>query len=889
MLEQSLCEPPQESLSTESLKSEHGNLSVCENSEYRTPSPRINMVVRPQPDSQQERDVQKQPNDRMFSPLSQNWHIPHPVVDQQEDCNRQQEVQQTPPRYNSPGPTVDYNQQTRFLHTPTPDHVHFSPSVQHEQQRQQEVNSPLYQSFSFKGQPTTLSNFAQLQQLIFQHSHQDVNQYQHGYNSPHRLEVNQSQQPTVQSQTDVHSHHQLSYLQQHHSCLTNQQQGFNKVQQPLLPAQQSVQMQQKVQGLQQRLDQLQLRVDNNIQLQRRFLYLNSSYNNSLLEVDHRHRHQQIYHLTTNNISGLTYPSLGQPNLSGYQPQPLHVPYQQLPIPGTQQQPPTSGAPQPHYNQPSARPKEYNSDYYGRQRRSDPGHKYTGDSDTSDVSAYRQTRNKRRSEPEYNRPHEDQQRDFSPIRSVWSSPLHRSRYSTRRSRGSNDSQSESDTDGRCSKSSQETLDMIRWCQHTRKAVSAIQKTDKKAVESITEKLGNSPVVLGVGSSKSSIDNRLARMEEYMEKMMSTVTSLVQEQSAKHGTSPSSRSPNQDNRSSNYSPRRNYGRGRWRGNNLGDRRYTRRGYNNNECYNCHKQGHYIKDCPDLYVQDTGNQQSVQKEQTSQQVSFNENNKDDFYESEGVVSGISTVRSLGAAKLFRVEVDIAGKKVLALVDSGSEVTVLKDTIFDTLEPNPYVIRETTMYGAGTNMTMPCRLTSPIKFKIGHMQFSQQLYVAPVSCDMILGCDFIIQNKCVMNIGELLITVQNMNMPIMLGDDNTAHEPIVNIVHGSDSSSDEIPSTEGSTQRFTATHLSRQSADFHYETIIPQVESNLGMMASASTQEYDEREIQEEPDQCRDNKDQCCTNKVESRENLGFYTCPRVVKRRGHVFKVEQTVNVL
>ncbi|CAC5374062.1 unnamed protein product [Mytilus coruscus] len=263
-----------------------------------------------------------------------------------------------------------------------------------------------------------------------------------------------------------------------------------------------------------------------------------------------------------------------------------------------------------------------------------------------------------------------------------------------------------------KSMDAALDMIRWCQHTRKAVSAIQNPGKLANESSSEKPGNSPVVLGVGSTKSSIDNRLSRMEEYMEKMMSTVTSLVQEQSAKQGTSPSSRLLNQD-RSSNYSPRRNYGRGRGRWNHSGDRRYTRRGYYNNECYNCHKQGHYIKDCPDLYVQDTDSRQSVQKEPTSQQVSFNENNKDDFYDSEGVVSGISTLRSLGAAKLFRVEVDIAGKKVLALVDSGSEVTILKDTIFDTLEPNPYVIRETTMYGAGTNMTMPCRLTSPIKLK--------------------------------------------------------------------------------------------------------------------------------------------------------------------------------
>ncbi|CAG2189275.1 unnamed protein product [Mytilus edulis] len=435
MLEQSRGAAPQESLSSESLNSD---LSVC-NNEYRTPPPRTNMVVHPQPESQQDGNVLKQPNDRMFTPLSQTWHTPHPVVDQQEDCNRQQEVQHTPPRYNSP----DNDQQPRFLHTPTPDHVHFSPSVQHE--------------------------------------HHYVNQYQHGFNSLHRLEVNQSQQPIIQSQIDIHS------------CPTNQHPGFNKVQQ-------RVQMQQKVQCLQQRLDQLQQGVINYAQpVQQQHLAAAPVFipqqrlQQQVSEVVHQQpnypeprfqppssvtriqQHKMIGHPTSmfqpprggpppqaptnvtpynqQYIPGLTYPSMGQPNLSGYQPQPLHVP--QLPIPGTQQQPPPSGAPKPHYNQPSVRQKEYNSDYYGRQRRSDPRHKYTGDSDTSYVSAYRQTRTKRRSEPEYNRPQENQQRDFSPLRSVRSFPLHRSRSSPRRSRGSSDSQSESDTDMQSSTSSQES--------------------------------------------------------------------------------------------------------------------------------------------------------------------------------------------------------------------------------------------------------------------------------------------------------------------------------------------------------------------------------------------------------------------------------------------------
>ncbi|CAC5417570.1 unnamed protein product [Mytilus coruscus] len=100
MLEQSLCEPPQGSLSTEILNTELEYLSVCDNREYHTPLPRTNMVVRSQldqQDSQQDRDVN---NNKMtvFSPLSQD----NSEVHQQEDRNRQQDFQQAPPGYNSP-------------------------------------------------------------------------------------------------------------------------------------------------------------------------------------------------------------------------------------------------------------------------------------------------------------------------------------------------------------------------------------------------------------------------------------------------------------------------------------------------------------------------------------------------------------------------------------------------------------------------------------------------------------------------------------------------------------------------------------------------------------------------------------------------------------------
>ncbi|CAC5393046.1 unnamed protein product [Mytilus coruscus] len=511
-----------------------------------------------------------------------------------------------------------------------------------------------------------------------------------------------------------------------------------------------------------------------------------------------------------NMSSVTYPVMGQPTFSrppdtsSYQPQSHTLPVQQ-------QQPPLSGAPTAHNNQPPARRKEYDSDYHEGQRRRDPGRYYTADSDTSDASPYRQTRNKRRSAPAYLNDHSH--RDFSPIRSARTSPAH-SRHSFRRSLTARESQSESETDSRHSRSQSKktkkiekrqflssipktlrysgkeaciskpksmdaALDMIRWCQHTRKAVSAIQKPGKPGHETCSEKPRNSPVVLGVGSSKSSMDTRLSRIEEHIERMVSTVTSLAQEKSVRQGTSPSSRSPNRDNRSNNYSPRRNHGRGRGRGNNSGDRRQNQRGYNN-DCYYCHKPDHYKRNCPELR-QNNNRQQSKQltpkkNPKEERRVEFDDDNfiQDDSEENSS--KGVS-VGTLGTAHLLKCIVKIQDKEVNALIDTGSEVTILKDSVFETLAQKPYKIRETTMHGAGRDMLVTCRITNPVEFSIQYLTFNERLYVAPIDCDMLLGADFLIKHSAILDVPPKKLTLKNTVVQLILRGEPTP-VPMVNRV---------------------------------------------------------------------------------------------------------------
>ncbi|CAC5410248.1 unnamed protein product [Mytilus coruscus] len=531
---------------------------------YKPDTPTVERV-QPFPPPIQHDDYHRQPEFNKHVNQTSGVHSPPPVSNKL--VEHQQPIHHVSQQH-------DFNKyQPELLPS---DHVHFSSSALHtESFLQQGYNRQQQDSTSHQFQPSTQGKCSTALPSTNQYTLSTKN-IQSG--------VNRVQQPKVQSQTYVPSHQQVP---QHQIGSTNQQPRVNKVQQPMLRVQKGVQLQQQVQGLHQRLAQLQLGVNNYAQpIQQQ----NPATAPVSLPQQQPHQQQPIYqqpgyqppnfvprtqppimigHPTSmfqpprggpppqgptqsfnqQNMSSVTYLVMGQPifsrpqDTSNYQPQSHTLPVQQ-------QQPPSSGAPPAHNNQPSARRKEYDSDYHEGQRMRDPGRYYTADSDTSDASPYCQTRNKRRSEPAYLSDHSH--RDFSPIRSARTSPAH-SRHCSRRSLTARESQSESETDSRHSRSrSKKTqkiekrqflssipktlrysgkgnwkafytkvamiqlqeqkpvslnlspwmhaaLDMIRWCQHTRKAVSAIQKTGKQANESLSEKSVNSPVVLGVGST------------------------------------------------------------------------------------------------------------------------------------------------------------------------------------------------------------------------------------------------------------------------------------------------------------------------------------------------------------------------------------------------------
>ena len=133
------------------------------------------------------------------------------------------------------------------------------------------------------------------------------------------------------------------------------------------------------------------------------------------------------------------------------------------------------------------------------------------------------------------------------------------------------------------------------------------------------------------------------------------------------------------------------------------------------------------------------------------------------------------MGTAKIIRIGVDIQNQRVNAIIDTGAQVTILNDQIFDQLPSKPYTERETKLHTAGREMSMKCRVMQPMCFSILGFEFRQPLHVAPIDCDMLLGMDFLSKYRAKLDLEKLTLTLNGKTMNVTFG---TETKPSVNRV---------------------------------------------------------------------------------------------------------------
>ena len=124
------------------------------------------------------------------------------------------------------------------------------------------------------------------------------------------------------------------------------------------------------------------------------------------------------------------------------------------------------------------------------------------------------------------------------------------------------------------------------------------------------------------------------------------------------------------------------------------------------------------------------------------------------------------LQSSSSLTIPIVIGGFSLKAIVDTAAEVTIISDRVLQHLEPQPGKRRDAVLHAAGRNMSMRGSVTGPVSILLGGQEFSEQLYVAPISDDMLLGMDFLHKHRAVIHMHHPRLLLGGVEIPMQHGD---------------------------------------------------------------------------------------------------------------------------
>lgn len=107
-----------------------------------------------------------------------------------------------------------------------------------------------------------------------------------------------------------------------------------------------------------------------------------------------------------------------------------------------------------------------------------------------------------------------------------------------------------------------------------------------------------------------------------------------------------------------------------------------------------------------------------------------------------------------MFKIPVLVGERKLEAIIDTAAQVTLISDRVHETLDSIP-VIQGITMRTAGRDLRMKGCVIGPVAIKIGSLNIKENLHVAPIEDDMLIGLDFLTKYHAKINIPDSSITL--------------------------------------------------------------------------------------------------------------------------------------
>lgn len=118
----------------------------------------------------------------------------------------------------------------------------------------------------------------------------------------------------------------------------------------------------------------------------------------------------------------------------------------------------------------------------------------------------------------------------------------------------------------------------------------------------------------------------------------------------------------------------------------------------------------------------------------------------------------------KTLCIPVYVNGKETLGVVDTAAQVTVLKISLFEQIVPRPKTTTTIVLKGIGNFSEMDARLVPNACVTIGKSTIKWDVVVADIEDHLILGIDFLENQKAIINLTDYSIELRGEKVPSMV-----------------------------------------------------------------------------------------------------------------------------
>ena len=128
---------------------------------------------------------------------------------------------------------------------------------------------------------------------------------------------------------------------------------------------------------------------------------------------------------------------------------------------------------------------------------------------------------------------------------------------------------------------------------------------------------------------------------------------------------------------------------------------------------------------------------------------------------------VCQLNSNSMFKVRMGLTSTPLKAIVDTAAEVTIISDRIYESLHTKPRKVKDVILNTADRNMKIRGMIAGPLDITLGRQCFQENIYVAPIEDDMLLGIDFLRRHKIDILIQDSILVLYGEKIAMDFGEE--------------------------------------------------------------------------------------------------------------------------